>query len=330
VNLQTGPGKRALAYGRDPYFPGWTDTLQLNYGNSALQEEMQQVLLTIAAQCDGARCDMAMLLLPEIFKRTWGIPCQPFWPDAIRLVKAVHPRFTFMAEVYWDLEWQLQQQGFDYTYDKRLYDRLRQGAARAVRDHLRAGLDYQEKSARFLENHDEPRAASILPPEIHQAAAVITFLSPCLRFFHQGQLEGYTRKIPVQLCRAPAEIPDPRLQDFYHRLLACLRLPPLRDGDWQMLEPLPAAAGNPTWDGIIAYAWSDQQGNSLLVLVNYSSAQAQCNLKLPFEKLDRVEALLSSPNCIDRHDLQIDDDHPILLVDLPPWAYRLYALNRAP
>ena len=61
-----------------------------------------------------------------------------------------------MAEVYWDLEWTLQQQGFDYTYDKRLYDRLREGHARPVREHLYAGLDYQVKLARFLENHDDP------------------------------------------------------------------------------------------------------------------------------------------------------------------------------
>ena len=74
------------------------------------------------------------------------------------------PDFCFMAEVYWDLEWTLQQQGFDYTYDKRLYDRLREGHARPVREHLHAGLDYQDKLARFLENHDEPRAAATFAP----------------------------------------------------------------------------------------------------------------------------------------------------------------------
>src|SRR5512132_1770209 len=70
------------------------------------------------------------------------------------------PGFLFMAEVYWDLEWTLQQQGFDYCYDKRLYDRLREGRARPIRDHLVAPLDYQDELARFLENHDEPRAAA--------------------------------------------------------------------------------------------------------------------------------------------------------------------------
>ena len=183
-------GDLLLAHGRDPYFPGWPDTLQLNYGNPATQEAMIGELQKIAGQCDGVRCDMAMLVLPDIFERTWGLPTQPFWPKAIRRVREQCPDFCSMAEVYWDLEWTLQQQGFDYTYDKRLYDRLREGRSRPVREHFRAGLDYQNKMARFLENHDEPRAAAVFQPEAHKAAAVITFLSPGLRFFPQRAIRG--------------------------------------------------------------------------------------------------------------------------------------------
>ena len=93
-------------------------------------------LMKIAGQCDGVRCDMAMLVLPEVFERTWGTRPQPFWPTAIQRVREQFPGFRFMAEVYWDLEWTLQQQGFDYAYDKRLYDRLRDGHARPVREHF--------------------------------------------------------------------------------------------------------------------------------------------------------------------------------------------------
>ena len=144
----------------------------------------------ISGQCDGVRCDMAMLILPEVFERTWGRRPEPFWPKAIASVRRQHPEFLFMAEVYWDLEWTMQQQGFDYAYDKRLYDRLREGHPQAVRGHLLAGLDYQNRLARFLENHDEPRAAATFPPGVHEAAAVVTYLAPGLRFFHQGQFEG--------------------------------------------------------------------------------------------------------------------------------------------
>ena len=120
------------------------------------------------------------------------------------------PGFCFMAEVYWDLEWTLQQQGFDYAYDKRLYDRLRDGHARPVREHFHAGLDYQDKLARFLENHDEPRAAATFSPEVHEAAAVITFLSPGLRFFHQGQFEGRRRSGSRPISSGPRPNPSTR------------------------------------------------------------------------------------------------------------------------
>jgi len=185
--LDVAGESRILAYGRDPYFAGWSDTLQLNYGNPDLQEAMLGELRRIAGQCDGVRCDMAMLVIPEVFERTWDIPSFHFWPWVTESIHAGFPGFLFLAEVYWDMEWTLQQQGFDYTYDKRLYDRLVLRQARPVREHLMAGLDFQDRLARFLENHDEPRAAATFAPDVHRAAAVITFLTPGLRFLHQGQ-----------------------------------------------------------------------------------------------------------------------------------------------
>src|SRR5262249_41786002 len=215
----------------------------------------------------------------EVFERTWGIKAESFWAKATRLVRERFPEFRFMAEVYWDLEWTLQQQGFDYTYDKRLYDRLRENHAGAVRDHLRAGLDYQNKLARFLENHDEPRAAATFSRGAHQAAAAITFLSPGLRFFHQGQFEGRTKRISPHLCRAPDEPIDQELSEFYQRVLGVLRNPALRDGQWQLVESTPAWEGNWTWDCFVAFAWQESDGRRLLVAVNYAPHQSQCHLR---------------------------------------------------
>ena len=201
-----------------------------------------------------------------------------------------------MAEVYWDLEWTLQQQGFDYTYDKRLYDRLRDGHARPVREHFWAGLDYQNKMARFLENHDEPRAAAAFPPGMHEAAAVITFLSPGLRFFHQGQFEGRKKRISPHLGRGPCEPVDPNLQQFYERLLAVLRKPAVRDGQWQLLECMPAWEGNWTWDCFVAFAWQGSEGERLLVAVNYAPNQSQCHVRLPFADLAGSQWRLQGSN----------------------------------
>ena len=142
LRIKRKDGDLILAHGRDPYFPGWPDTVQIDYGHPAAYEAMMRELEQVARQCDGVRCDMAMLLLPEVFERTWGRKPASFWPAAISRVREQDPDFCFMAEVYWDLEWTLQQQGFDYTYDKRLYDRLRDGsgAARARTPPRRARL----------------------------------------------------------------------------------------------------------------------------------------------------------------------------------------------
>ena len=91
IRIKQRSGDLILAHGRDPYFPGWPDTLQLNYANPATQEAMIGELAKIAGQCDGVRCDMAMLVLPEVFERTWGKPARPFWRDAIRRVRERAP-----------------------------------------------------------------------------------------------------------------------------------------------------------------------------------------------------------------------------------------------
>ncbi len=327
--VTTKNGPLVAAYGRDLYFEGWPDTLQLNYGNPELQQAMIGELERIAEQCDGVRCDMAMLILPEVFERTWGIRADLFWPKATGSVRRKHPNFQFVAEVYWDLEWTMQQQGFDYAYDKRLYDRLRDRHARPVREHFRAALDYQEKLGRFLENHDEPRAAVTFPPDIHEAAAVITFLSPGLRFFHQGQFEGRKKRISPHLVRAPAEAEDEKLKRFYERLLAILRHDTVRNGAWRRLDCIPAWDGNGSCDSFLAFGWEGTDGQRLLVAVNYAPNQSQCYVLLPHDDLKQGMWRLK-----DRMDEVAYDREGRDLVarglylDLPAWHYHVFQLER--
>ncbi len=327
--VQTRDGPRVLAHGRDPHFAGWPDTLQLDYGNPELQQAMAGELEAIAGQCDGVRCDMAMLLLPDVFKRTWGIRADPFWPKATETVRRRYPGFLFLAEVYWDLEWTLQQQGFDYTYDKRLYDRLREGHARPVREHLLAGPEYQSRLARFLENHDEPRAAAAFPPGMHEAAAVITFLSPGLRFFHQGQFVGRTKRLSPHLVRAPQEPVNPRLQMFYERLLHVLRQPVLRDGQWQLLDCRQAWDGNWTWDCFLAFAWHGAGGERLLVTVNYAPNRSQCYVRLPFHDLAGRDWQLTDLMGDARYGRDGSDlEARGLYLDEAPWQARVFSLGK--
>jgi len=327
--VETNRGPKILAYGRDPNFPGWPDTLQLNYTNPELQVARTDELIAIAAKCDGVRCDMAMLLLPEIFQRTWGLTPEPFWPKATAAVHAKYPAFTFMAEVYWDLEWTLQQQGFVYCYDKRLYDRLRDGHAAPIRGHLLAGLDYQDKLARFLENHDEPRAASELPWPQHQAAAIITFLSPGLRFFHQGQFEGARVRVPTHLCRGPVEPTNPEIAPFYAKLLHDLKgTGAFRDGTWSQIQPSPAWSDNGTSDGFVAYAWAGEDASRHVVVVNYAGNQGQCRLSLPFPELRGKQVRLTDVMGTEIYDRDGSElVGPGLFIDHAPRHFNVFALQ---
>ncbi|MBN2471118.1 MAG: alpha-amylase, partial [Anaerolineae bacterium] len=234
-------GERVFAHGKDPYFPGWTDTAQLNAFHPGLRRASADTLIAIGDQCDAVRVDMAMLMVGRIFAGTWGAragkaPQVEFWWEIIRQVKAAHPDLIFMAEAYWDMEWELQQQGFDYCYDKRLYDRLAHAGPAAIQGHLEADPDYQSKLVRFIENHDEPRAAATFSPRQAGAAAVVAGTLPGARLFHQGQLEGAQIKLPVQLRRRFMEPASADLHAFYTTLLAALRAPVFHAGEWQLCE----------------------------------------------------------------------------------------------
>jgi len=328
VRVQASTKPKILAYGRDPNFAGWPDTLQLNYAESSLQDAMKAELESVAKRCDGVRCDMAMLILPDLFERTWGLRMEPFWPKVIGSIRSRRPDFLFIAEVYWGLEWTLQQQGFDYTYDKRLYDRLRDGHARLVRDHFRADGEFQQKSARFLENHDEPRAAGTFPPGMHQAAATLTYLSPGLRFFHDGQFGGRAKKTSVHLGRRPIEPVNACLRDFYTRLLNCVHLPETQDGDWRLLNCAAAWHGNWTSDCFICFAWQKSEHPPIVVTVNYAPTRSQCYVQLPFDELRgrtvRAEDLMSS--VVDECD---GDElfHHGLYLDMPKWGHHVFKLE---
>jgi hypothetical protein len=196
-----------------------------------------------------------------------------------------------------------------------------------VREHFRAGLDFQDRLARFLENHDEPRAASTLPPDVHEAAAVLTFLSPGLRFFHQGQFQGRTKRISPHLVRGPQETIDRRLERFYDRLLAVLREPVARDGSWQVLDCAPAWDGNWTWDCFVVFAWEGAAGERMLVTVNYAPHQSQCYVRLPFADLGaarwRLDDRMGETTYErDGGDLQARG----LYLDEAPWQAHIFAM----
>ena len=260
-----------IGHGRDPYFPGWIDTAQVNAFSMEYRHAATQTLLDIASQCDGIRCDMAMLMTNKVFGNTWGnylpesAPKTEFWEDVIPPVKQDYPNCLFIAEVYWDMEYQMLQHGFDYTYDKRLYDRLEDGYIEQIHEHLEASVSYQEHQVRFIENHDEPRAAATLGFERQRPAAAMICTLPGAVLLHDGQFTGKTIKLPVQISRQPDEVANWALYGFYNKLLKETRHPIYQDGEWRLFEVSESYPGNYTKLHLIAYGWA--MGREFRVIV---------------------------------------------------------------
>lgn len=267
-------GAEVIAYGRDPYFAPWTDTAQLNYFNPALRQAMIEQVRRISEVCDGARCDMAMLVLNDNFHQTWEsmlgsapLPREEFWHEATTAL----PEFIWIAEAYNDSEWALQQLGFKFTYDKRLYDRLRDGFVRDAYLHLKADWDFQVRSVRFLENHDEARAATVFGKSRLPAVAVLAATVPGMHFFNDGQFEGLHTQLVVQLVRAQEEAPDPEIQRTYERILKIANAPEFHGTGWKLIEM--KDSGDRTSSDLISYTWRGDAGTKLVV-VNLGSGTA--------------------------------------------------------
>jgi hypothetical protein len=317
-----------FACGRDPYFPAWPDVLQLNAFDERLRTAATETLTTIAGQCDGVRCDMAMLLINAIFERTWGSragfrPEAEYWPQVISAVKEKYPEFQFIAEAYWDLEWELQQQGFDYCYDKRLYDHLEHDSAEGVGLHLGADVTYQEKLIRFIENHDEPRATAVFDPAKYRAAAVTVLTLPGARLIHEGQLDGWRVRLPVFLGRRPEEASDPDLFSFYQCLLKALHGGTFLQGRWWLCEHF-GWPDNQSHMNLVCWCWQNGEA-SCLTVVNLAASSSQSLVRVPWDHLRgkswQLKDLFTSA-IHERHGDEMCGSG--LYVNLPPWGFHIF------
>lgn len=324
-------GGSIFACGKDPFYPAWQDVLQVNVFHAGLRAEILGTLKGIALQCDGVRCDMAMLVMNDIFLQTWGkragtVPLQDYWEEIIPSVKKVNRDFIFIAEAYWDKEWALQRQGFDYCYDKRMYDRLAHETAHEIRLHLKADNSFQSKLVRFIENHDEPRHTTVFSPDQLRAAALISATLPGAKLFHEGQFEGRKVRLPVFLSRRPEEPVDTELQLFYQRLLRALHFPIFHRGYWQFCE----SAGwpdNQTYMNLLAWTWCDGDSR-LLIVVNYSDQPAAGRIRIQGNDLRdqnwRLNELLYEVT-YERHGNELISEG--LYVALGPWKAHLFRFH---
>ena len=325
-------GGHVFARGRDPYYPAWPDVLQLNAFHPGLRQASADTLADIADQCDGVRCDMAMLMLNRVFERTWGtragtIPAADYWREIIPAIKTRRPDFRFIAEAYWDLEWELQQQGFDHCYDKKLYDRMEHGDPEGVHQHLRADPAYQQGMVRFIENHDEPRAAAAFPDGKGRAAALAILTLPGAKLLHEGQFEGRKTRLPVFLARRPDEEADAGLEDHYRHLLLETRRDIFRRGEWRLCERH-GWHGNSNSHHILGWCWR-KDDERYLVVINFHQDPAQARIEVPWDELRgdpwRLEDVLSN-EVHDRSGDEMRDGG--LYFELEPWKAQLFRMRK--
>ena len=350
---QTRDGPRWIAHGKDPYFPPWADTAQLDFRSGATRAAVIDVLRSVAARCDGVRCDMAMLLLGDVFARNWEqLPCPApttaleFWSEAITAVR--RPDFLFLAEAYWDLEERLQSLGFDFTYDKRVTDFIIERRPRELQRHLLVKGDaFVRRCAHFLENHDEPRIASRLSLEEHRAAALLTLGLPGMRLVHEGQLEGARLRAPIELARRVEEPVDPGIAAMYDRFLAALPATAVGFGRGHIVKPFPvpcgggaALAGAHHWltpadtrqetdthQDVVIVWWLGQEPAFDLVAVNLSENVSTCWLEFPMAKLAEHEWEFRDFLGNERFTVAGAELRVGLLLQLRPHAAHLFHVN---
>jgi hypothetical protein len=275
---------------------------------------------------------MAMLMLNPIFERTWGAragtrPSVEYWVEVIPAIKKKHPHFQFIAEAYWDLEWELQQQGFDFCYDKKLYDRLEHSNANDVRLHLCADIAYQNKLLRFIENHDEPRAAATFSVAKQKAAALTIATLPGIKMFHEGEFEGRKVRLPVFLGRRPDEPVNHELRDFYEKLLTFVDRSVFREGEWRLCDRT-GWPDNSSFENLIFWSWLKDDAR-YLIGVNLSDTPAQALVQVGWKEVGSGTWQLTdvlSGAIYERNGSEMVS--PGLYVELGPWSSHFFQCIR--
>lgn len=328
-------GKRHLAHGRDPYWPPWEDTVQFDHRQALVQRAVISMFERAAQFADGFRCDMAMLLQREVFARTWasfpehvrGDPPFEFWPICLDELRSNRPDLLMIAETYWDTEERMQEFGFDYTYHKPVYDLIVRRQFPELRELLaRRSPQFLSRCLHFLENHDEPRIASLLAPALHKAAAVLLLGMPGMVLLHDGQLEGRKAFTRIQMSKRTPEEPDLELAGFYERLLKTIKGSHVRAGEPRVLAIEEAEAGNSSWRGCVAIAWDDPASpDTDVVLVNLSGQHARCRIAAAFQTTAAGQVLFRIDEARAAAGRIIDG---YLHADLPPECAEIVRLRR--
>lgn len=334
--FQLADTKNIFTHGKDPYFLPWQDTAQLNYYNPSTRKVMTEVLEYMSSFCDGVRCDMAMLILKRVQREVWkervlGIgkfkePQAEFWQGAIAQIKKMHPEFIFLAEVYWGLEQELIELGFDYVYDKSFYDFLKESYVERLKEYMTEPQETACKKLKFIENHDENRSISIFASPKYKAAAFLLAISPGAHLYYQGQLEGFRRKQPLHLIMPLVEEIDTSARAFYTHLLGTLKDFSLDDTAWDSAVIFPAWKENETYKNFIGL-FNKIRDTHYLAVVNYSDVQSQCFTYFDITSLQADELIFK--DSVSQSEYVRAKEEIIIrgfYLDMPKYSFHLFKI----
>ncbi len=154
-------------------FGDWADVIDLDYRNRALWDYQIESLRYWAGIVDGFRCDVASLVPLDFWKEARKA-VKEVRPDCIWLAETVHLSFNCRARRVGGLSVMRDTEGYEafdmeYAYDIReTFDEMVRGR-RPLSEYVNL-LNLQEalypdnyNKLRCLENHDQPRIASVIP-----------------------------------------------------------------------------------------------------------------------------------------------------------------------
>ena len=179
---------------------------------------------------------------------------------------------------------------------------------------------------RFIENHDEPRAAATFSSGKERAATVAILTLMGAKLLHEGQFEGRKVRLPVFLSRRPEEPTDQDLVAFYERLLKEVNRDVFRNGTWRLCERS-GWPDNQSCQNLLTWCWTNED-TRYLVVINFCQELAQARVHLPWDELRGKEWRLNdvlSGETYDRSGCEMRDAG--LYLELGPWKCHLFQVG---
>jgi len=189
-------------------------------------------------------------------------------------------------------------------------------------------MAYQRRLLRFLENHDEPRAATSFSSGKQEAVALAIATLPGSRLFHEGQFDGRKVRLPVFLARRPGEHFERGLHGIYTKLLEALDRQVFHDGEWVLCERT-GWPDNASYQNLVAWTWT-LHNEYYLIVINLGENPVQANVQVPWPDSNAYSWHLVDILSGARYERNGNEMRsPGLYVELKAWAYHFFHCLRA-